>query len=70
MQVETPSPAAEAGIQPGDIITSLNGQETATAEELIAALRNTKPGDRAQLTVLRGAKTQQITVIVAERAST
>ena len=70
MQVAMPSPAAEAGIQPGDIITAFNGQETATAEELIAALRNTKPGDRAQLTVLRGAKTQQITVIVAERAST
>jgi len=70
MQVATPSPATEAGIQPGDIIAAFNGQETATAEELIAALRNTKPGDRAQLTVLRGAKTQQITVIVAERAST
>jgi serine protease DegQ len=70
MQVETPSPAAEAGIQPGDIITSFNGRETATAEELIAALRSTKPGDRVQLTVLRGAKTQQITVTVAERAPT
>jgi serine protease DegQ len=70
MQVETPSPAAEAGIQTGDIITSLNGRETATAEELIAALRSTKPGDRVQLTVLRGAKTQQITVTVAERAPT
>jgi serine protease DegQ len=70
MQVETPSPAAEAGIQPGDIITSVNGRETATAEELIAALRSTKPGDRVQLTVLRGAKTQQITVTVAERAPT
>jgi S1-C subfamily serine protease len=70
MQVETPSPAAEAGIQPGDIITSFNGRETATAEELIAALRSTKPGDRVPLTVLRGAKTQQITVTVAERAPT
>jgi S1-C subfamily serine protease len=70
MQVETPSPAAEAGIQPGDIITSLNGRETATAEDLIAALRGTKPGDRVQLTVLRGANTQQITVTVAERAAT
>lgn len=68
MQVATPSPAAEAGIQPGDIITAFNGKKTATAEELIAALRRTKPGDRAQLTVLRGANTEQITVVVAERA--
>jgi S1-C subfamily serine protease len=70
MQVETPSPAAEAGIQPGDIITAFNGKETATAEELIAALRSTKPGDRIQLDVLRGAKTQQIAVVVAQRAPT
>jgi S1-C subfamily serine protease len=70
MQVETPSPAAEAGIQPGDIITSFNSRDTATAEELIAALRGLKPGDRVQLTVLRGAETQQITLTVAERAPT
>jgi serine protease DegQ len=70
MQVETPSPAAEAGIQPGDIVRAFNGRETATAEELIAALRGTKPGDFVQLTVLRGAKTQEITVTVAERPAT
>jgi serine protease DegQ len=70
MQVATPSPAAEAGIQPGDIVTAFNGQETATAEELIAALRSTEPGDRVQLTVLRGATTQEIAVKVAERPAT
>src|SRR6185503_18904795 len=70
MQVATPSPAAQAGIQPGDIITSLNGRETATAEELIAAIRGAKPGARVQLTVLSGAKTHEITVTVAERAPT
>src|SRR6476646_4914508 len=47
-----------------------HARETATAEDLIAALRGTKPGDRVQLTVLRGANTQQITVTVAERAAT
>jgi S1-C subfamily serine protease len=70
MQVATPSPAADAGIQPGDIVIAFNGHETATAEDFIAALRSTKPGDRVQLTVLRGAKTQEITVTVAERAAT
>jgi serine protease DegQ len=70
MQVETPSPAAEAGIQPGDIITSFNGRDTATAEDLIAGLRGAKPGDRVQLTVQRGAKTEQIAVTVAERPAT
>jgi S1-C subfamily serine protease len=70
LQVTEASPAAEAGIRPGDIITGFNGQETATAEELIAALRKTKPGDRVQLTVLRGDDDRQFTVVVAERAPT
>jgi serine protease DegQ len=70
MQVETPSPAAEAGMQPGDIVIAFNGKETATAEELIAALRGTKPGDRVPLTVLRGGKTQEVVVVVAERPTT
>jgi S1-C subfamily serine protease len=70
MQVAKPSPAAEAGIQPGDIVTAFNGKKIATAEDLIAALRSTKPGDRVQLDVLRGDKTQQITVVVAQRAPT
>lgn len=69
MQVAARSPAAEAGIQPGDIITSVNGQKTETAEELIAALRKTKPGDRVQLTARRGADTQQVAVVVAERGT-
>ncbi len=67
MRVSTPSPAAEAGIRPGDIVIAFNGEETATAEELIAALRGTKPGDRVRLTVLRGTETREITVVVAER---
>ncbi|MET0452770.1 MAG: trypsin-like peptidase domain-containing protein [Mycobacterium sp.] len=70
MNIETASPAAAAGMQAGDIVISCNGQETATAEELIAALRRTKPGDRVRLSVLRGADTQQITVTVAERTPT
>ncbi|WP_232425860.1 hypothetical protein [Mycobacterium sp. JS623] len=36
----------------------------------MAALRNTNPGDRVQLDVLRGANTQQVTVVVAQRAAT
>lgn len=70
MQVVTPSPAAEAGIRPGDLIVALDGRETATAEDLIAALRDTEPGDRVQLSVVRGAEARDIAVVVAERAPT
>jgi serine protease DegQ len=67
LAVVTQSPAAVAGVQPGDVIAAINGQDTPTAESLIAALRNSKPGDRLQLTVLRGTHTRQISVTVADR---
>lgn len=38
------SPAAVAGIQPGDIITSLNGEPVTSADGLTASLAQSKPG--------------------------
>ena len=67
LQVVRPSPAADAGIEPGDVIVALNGQETPTAEKFIAALHASEPGDRVELTVLRGGATQKITVAVTDR---
>ena len=70
LAVGKPSPAADAGIRPGDLITALNGHDTPTAEDFIAALHNAKPGDHVQLTVLRGNQTLQISVAVADRPAT
>ena len=70
LAVGKPSPAADAGIRPGDLITALNGHDTPTAEDFIAALHNAKPGDHVQLTVLRGNQTLQISVTVADRPAT
>ncbi|MCW2553508.1 MAG: serine protease [Mycobacterium sp.] len=67
LDVVKPGPAADAGIQPGDVITAINGKNTPSAEEFIAALNNTKPGDRVELTVQRGNATQKIEVVVADR---
>lgn len=67
LQVVRPSPAADAGIQPGDVIVALNGQETPTAEKFIAVLNAAAPNDRIELTVVRGDATQKIMVTVADR---
>jgi serine protease DegQ len=67
LQVVTPSPAAEAGIKPGEIVVALNGQDTPTAEKFVADLHAAQPGDRIELTVLRGDATHKITVVVADR---
>jgi S1-C subfamily serine protease len=57
-------PAATAGIRPGDIITTVNGQPVRTPEDLIAALRQTKPGDQAQVQVVRDGQTTTLTVTI------
>jgi serine protease DegQ len=67
LQVVKPSPAADAGVQPGDVIIALNGQQTPTAEKFIAVLSAAQPNDRIELTVVRGDATKNITVTVADR---
>ena len=48
------SPADEAGLTVGDVITSINGQETATASELIRAIHSSQIGQAVGITFWRG----------------
>ncbi|OIQ67822.1 putative serine protease HtrA [mine drainage metagenome] len=48
------SPAAKAGLQPGDLIVAIDGQRVANSDELIVAIRTHAPGDRVVLTYVRG----------------
>lgn len=47
------SPAAAAGIEPGDLLVELAGEPLETAEDLLGALRRAKPGDTVELTAVR-----------------
>ena len=49
--------AQKAGLQPGDIITKVNGQVIADGTQLIVTVRSFAPGDRVQLTIDRDGKT-------------
>jgi serine protease Do len=51
--VEKTSPAAEAGIEPGDVIASLDGVEIHRALDLQRALLDRKPGDKIELSLKR-----------------
>jgi serine protease Do len=68
-QVDPSSPAAQAGIQRGDVILAMNGRniETYTAfRDQIATLR---PGTQIQLTISRDGQTLERTVTLGERPS-
>ena len=51
--VDPRAPAGRAGLQPGDIIVSIDGAPTPTASELLRILRDRKPGDTIRVGVVR-----------------
>ncbi len=48
------SPAEEAGLQVGDLITAYNGRPIESMTDLAAAVRTDQPGDQVTLTIRRG----------------
>ncbi|MGC1727905.1 MAG: DegQ family serine endoprotease [Steroidobacteraceae bacterium] len=64
--VEKDSPAAHAGIQPGDVILAVGGHSIEHMGDLSGTIAAMKPGSDADLDVWRNGKTQTIGVKVAE----
>jgi S1-C subfamily serine protease len=56
------SPAAKAGIQEGDIIKAVSGQTINDSTSLMDAIRDKKPNDRVQVTLLRDGNEQTVEV--------
>ena len=81
-QVQSDSPADEAGLHGSDKLATLNGQEFAVGGDVIIAwnsetltnmpelqarVRNSKPGDEITLTILRDGKQQELAVTLEAR---
>ncbi len=62
--VENQSPAAQAGIEPGDVILSFGGKAIEKSSDLPRIVGNTAPGSRAVVRVWRRGAERQITVTV------
>ncbi|MFW3172876.1 trypsin-like peptidase domain-containing protein [Geodermatophilus sp. CPCC 206100] len=62
VQVVPGSPAADAGLQVGDVITAVGDRVVTTSTELTAAVRSATPGDQVALTVRRGTGSTQVEV--------
>ena len=63
------TPAADAGLQAGDVVTAIDGETVSGAESLTAQVRERAPGDQATLDVVRGGATQQVPVVLGTRES-
>jgi S1-C subfamily serine protease len=61
-------PAAQAGVQPGDIIVGINGQEMLNRREFYRQLWQHQAGAAIVLDILRDGTTQTITVYSQNRA--
>lgn len=62
------SPAADAGLAPGDLITAIDGQHLASPQELIDAIARRRPGDRIALGLLRAptGEEREVEVLLGE----
>lgn len=61
------SPAAHAGVQPGDIITQVNAHAVRSPQDLLAAVSALKPGTPADLRMVRKAEPLTIQVTPQQR---
>lgn len=62
------SPAEEAGIRPGDLVLSYDGEEVRGASQLIALVQRTRVGKQVRLGLLRDGGTMNLKVTIGEAA--
>jgi 2-alkenal reductase len=66
-EVQADGPAALAGVQPGDVITTLEGQRVGVDGQLRALLLGYAPGDTVVVDVWRNGETRAMRVTLGER---
>ena len=66
-EIANGSPAAQGGLRVDDIITHFNGEVVESHSALVAMAGNCKPGQSVTLTVYRGGKTLELTIVIGEK---
>ncbi|MDQ3101566.1 MAG: PDZ domain-containing protein, partial [Bacteroidota bacterium] len=67
LEVIDNSPASKAGLQKGDVITAVEGDQITDPASLSATIKGKKAGEKVKITVYRDSKKQHITAELAER---
>ena len=66
-EVDDGSPAADAGLEAGDVITEMDGEQVASFAELAEVIADHEPGDDVEITYERDGESDTVTVTLGER---
>jgi serine protease Do len=64
--VQADAPASHSGLQPGDVITSVNGQTVKNPRDLAVDIAAVQPGDEAQLQILHDGDSKTVSVKIGQ----
>ncbi|MGI8506730.1 MAG: S1C family serine protease [Solirubrobacteraceae bacterium] len=65
--VQANSPASAAGLEPGDLITAIDGKAVSSTDQFIAMIDTDSPGQTVTMTVKRSGQTKSIKVKLGTR---
>jgi len=68
--VQSGSPASSAGLEPGDVVTAINGKAISSTQQFIETVDTYAPGQTITLTVKRGGSTSQMSLRLGTRPQT
>jgi serine protease Do len=66
--IEPGSPAEKVGLQPGDVITDINGQPVHTGADLVNPIADTPIGQSVQVRYVRNKQSKEVGLVVADRS--
>src|SRR5271154_4394474 len=67
-KVESGSPADKSGLQPGDVITEVNGQPVHTGADLVNPIAQTPIGNSVKIRYVRNKQAKEASLVVADRS--
>jgi serine protease Do len=66
VEIVAGSPAANAGLEKGDVITRFDGKEITSCDDLVKAIHDCQIGQKVEITFVRGEDTETTTAVLKE----